>query len=166
MSPLIRQHIPTVSKANSYVSQCWTIQMRQAKSYLAFRCEIPKYIIHVILFAKGCISSTHYSCSYRSIISCCKWYRKYAYCYISRQTCRTSPLLLCYAKSTPVFSTAATRCSNIHTWYRNIINCICFTGTSIVTDARNCCKYIWKFEGKSYIWSTCIVSKSPLFNDQ
>nr|DAF95058.1 MAG TPA: hypothetical protein [Myoviridae sp. ctQf419] len=26
-----------------------------------------------------------------------------------------SPLLLCYAKSTPVFSTAATRCSNIHT---------------------------------------------------
>lgn len=68
--------------------------MRQAKSYLAFRCEIPKYIIHVILFAKGCISSTHYSCSYRSIISCCKWYRKYAYCYISRQTCRTSPLWL------------------------------------------------------------------------
>ena len=74
-----------------------------------------------------------------------------------------SPLWLCYAKSTPVFSTAATRCSNIHTWYRNIINCICFTGTSIVADARNCCKYIWKFEGKSYIWSTCIVSKSPLW---
>lgn len=85
---------PHCSKANSYVSQCWTIQMRQAKSYLAFRCEIPKYIIHVILFAKGCISSTHYSCSYRSIISCCKWYRKYAYCYISRQTCRISPLWL------------------------------------------------------------------------
>ena len=74
-----------------------------------------------------------------------------------------SPLLLCYAKSTPVFSTAATRCSNIHTWYRNIINCICFTGTSIVANTRNCCKYIWKFEGKSYIGSTCIVSKSPLF---
>ena len=74
-----------------------------------------------------------------------------------------SPLLLCYAKSTPVFSTAATRCSNIHTWYRNIINCICFTRTSIVANTRNCCKYIWKFEGKSYIWSTCIVSKSPLF---
>lgn len=73
-----------------------------------------------------------------------------------------SPLLLCYAKSTPVFSTAATRCSNIHTWYRNIINCICFTRTSIVANTRNCCKYIWKFEGKSYIWSTCIVSKSPL----
>ena len=84
--------IPHCSKANSYVFQRWTIQMRQAKSYLAFRCKIPKYIIHVILFAKGCISSTHYSCSYRSIISCCKWYRKYAYCYISRQTCRTSPL--------------------------------------------------------------------------
>lgn len=83
---------PHCSKANSYVFQGWTIQMRQAKSYLAFRCEIPKYIIHVILFAKGCISSTHYSCSYRSIISCCKWYRKYAYCYISRQTCRISPL--------------------------------------------------------------------------
>ena len=91
---LLFEIIPHCSKANSYVSQCWTIQMRQAKSYLAFRCEIPKYIIHVILFAKGCISSTHYSCSYRSIISCCKWYRKYAYCYISRQTCRISPLWL------------------------------------------------------------------------
>lgn len=90
---------PHCSKANSYVFQRWTIQMRQAKSYLAFRCKIPKYIIHVILFAKGCISSTHYSCSYRSIISCCKWYRKYAYCYISRQTCRTSPLWLCLSDS-------------------------------------------------------------------
>lgn len=92
-SPLIYP-APHCSKANSYAFQRWTIQMRQAKSYLAFRCKIPKYIIHVILFAKGCISSTHYSCSYRSIISCCKWYRKYAYCYISRQTCRTSPLWL------------------------------------------------------------------------
>lgn len=90
--------IPHCSKANGYVFQRWPIQMRQAKSYLAFRCEIPKYIIHVILFAKGCISSTHYSCSYRSIISCCKWYRKYAYCYISWQTCRTSPLLPSYSE--------------------------------------------------------------------
>ena len=89
----------------------------------------------------------------------CKWYWKR----INTICTIRSPLWLCYAKSTPVFSTAATRCSNIHTWYRNIINCICFTGTSIVADARNCCKYIWKFEGKSYIWSTCIVSKSPLF---
>ena len=110
---------PHCSKANSYVSQCWTIQMRQAKSYLAFRCEIPKYIIHVILFAKGCISSTHYSCSYRSIISCCKWYRKYAYCYISRQTCRISPLFTVLQRTT---LTSVFRSSDHHYTHYKVCN--------------------------------------------
>lgn len=39
---------------------------------------------------------------------------RYRECYIVFAN-TISPLWLCYAKSTPVFSTAATRCSNIHT---------------------------------------------------
>lgn len=158
-SPLIYP-APHCSKANSYVFQGWTIQMRQAKSYLAFRCEIPKYIIHVILFAKGCISSTHYSCSYRSIISCCKWYRKYAYCYISRQTCRISPLWLCsYCNVSPTQNVvwSYTRYSS-----QCCIGAIAIPSTSSWTTTKQQC---WTNKNVEYQWENGFIvwDYSPLF---